>query len=382
MTKHKDILQAAICLNAAVSNTRLYAADHPQVMRYLEQTHAQLQDAMQRQAEITYLIIDDDVVVGNHALTSITPQLNQFVELLKQCAIERLTFTPEVSIDGLTRLVKDLAATGQEVVRSVPGITLGKIKVMGDTDAQADRELLAPEIKQKLAELEQFRNRSLDDIKDLYHQIGSDKQITALGLGEIVQGFLQGMLRNVNPLQMLAALKTSDEYTFTHAINVCILTMAQAEFIGIKGRMLYDIGIAGAMHDAGKMFVPDEILNKPDKLTNKEWAHMREHSAEGALYILRLEGIPKVAFLGALEHHIRFDGSGYPDLGGSWHPSVVSQMIAIADMFDAMRSRRPYKDPKPDGLIIKILREESGTAFNPQLVESFLRLIKPQEPPS
>jgi response regulator RpfG family c-di-GMP phosphodiesterase len=94
------------------------------------------------------------------------------------------------------------------------------------------------------------------------------------------------------------------------------------------------------------------------------------------MYILKLDGIPKLAFLAALEHHIRYDGTGYPNLGKNWRPNIVSQMIAIADMFDAMRSRRSYKEPKPDELIIKILQQESGTAFNPQLTRNFVRLLK------
>ena len=370
------MLQVVTSLNAAVANTRLYAADHPQVVRYLERTHDQLRTVFKVRPQLTFLIVDDDVVVDNHVLTSTTPQLDQFVALLKQCAIERITLSPDVSIEGLSQLMMDLAATNQEVVRSAPGITLGKVKVLSEEELEAQREMFRPEIKDKLAALEEYRGRSLVDIKDLYDQIKTTKPISRHGLGEIVQGFMRGMLRNINPLQMLASLKTSDEYTFTHAINVCILTMAQAEFIGIKGDMLYDIGIAASMHDAGKMFIPDDILNKPDKLTDEEWEHMRDHSAHGAHYILKLDGIPKLAFLAALEHHIRYDGSGYPNLGRNWRPNIVSQMIAIADMFDAMRSRRPYKDPKPDSLIIKILREESGTSFNPKLVDNFLRLIK------
>ena len=373
---HKEILQVVTYLNAAVSNMRLYAADHPQVASNIERTNRQLQAILQEQSNITFLIVDDDLVVDNHALTNTTPQLDQFVVMLKQCAVERVTFTREVSADGLYQLVEDLSAAGSEAVHSAPGITLGKVKVLSEADLEAQRELLTPEIQDKLSALEAYRDRSLDDIRDLYHQIKSAKQISRHGLGEIVTGFLQGMLYNVNPLQMLASLKTSDEYTFTHAINVCILTMAQAEALGIIGDKLYDIGIAASMHDAGKMFVSDDILNKPDKLTDEEWEHMRDHSAHGARYILKLDGIPKLAFLAALEHHIRYDGSGYPHLGKNWQPNIVSQMIAIADMFDAMRSRRPYKEPKPDELIMKILIEESGTSFNPQLVRNFLRLIK------
>jgi HD-GYP domain-containing protein (c-di-GMP phosphodiesterase class II) len=370
------MLQVVASLNAAIANTRLYAADHPQVIRYLERTYDQLKAVFKERPQLTFLIVDDDVVVDNQVLTSATPQLDQFVALLKQCAIERITLTREVSIEGLYQLMMDLAATSQEVVRSAPGITLGKVKVLSEKELEAQREMFKPEIKDKLVALEEYRGLCLDDIKNLYDQIKTTKPISRHGLREIVQGFIQGMLRNINPLQMLASLKTSDEYTYTHAINVCILTMAQAEFIGIKGDALRDIGIAASMHDAGKMFISDEILNKPDKLTDEEWEHMRNHSAHGALYILKLDGIPKLAFLAALEHHIRYDGSGYPDLGKDWRPNIVSQMIAIADMFDAMRSRRPYKAPKPDSLIIKILRNESGTCFNPKLVDNFLELIK------
>ena len=376
MKDSMDMLQVVAGLNAAVSNTRLYAAGHPQVVRHLEQTHGLLRQVMKKQPDLTFLIVDDDVVVDNQALTTTTPQLDQFVTLLQQCAVERITFSQEVSVEGLTQLVMDLAGMGEEAVRSAPGITLGKVKVLSQEELEVRKMMLSPELKERLEALEAHRDVSLEHIKDLYHHIKSTREVTRHGLGEMVQGFLQGMLRNVNPLQMLAALKSSDEYTFTHAINVCILTMAQAESLGISGDLLHDIGIAASMHDAGKMFVPDEILNKPDKLTDAEWHHMRAHSAHGALYILKLKGIPKLAFLGALEHHIRYDGTGYPDLGSKWRPNVVSQMIAIADLFDAMRSRRPYKKAKPDAKVIKILRQESGSSFNPKLVENFLKLIK------
>ncbi len=376
MKQETEILQVVACLNGAVSNTRLYAADHPQVARYLKRAHGQLRQVLASQSDITFVIVDDDVVVDNQALTSKTPQLAQFVQMLNQCAIERLTFSPHVTLEELVQVVGDLASSDQEVFRSTPGITLGKVRVQIKPDPGRFEAALTPEARQRLKDLALLQQRSLDDLKDLYHQMQSCREISTFGLAEMVRGFLEGMLRNVNPLKMLASLKSSDEYTFTHAINVCILTMAQAESLGITGRILHDIGIAAAMHDAGKIFVSDDILNKPDKLTDEEWRHMRSHAAQGAQYILRQEGIPKLAFLAALEHHIRYDGAGYPDLGKTWRPNIVSQMIAIADVFDAMRSRRPYKEPKPDVQIMKILEEESGRAFNPELVQNFLRLTK------
>ena len=376
MTMEKEILQLVTCLNGAVANTRLYQADHPQVVRYLQRAYEQLRQVLEVQPEITFLIVDDELVVDHQVLTAKSPYVNQFVHLLKQSAIERLTFTDQIAFNELAQLVGDIASSDQKVVRSTTGIKLGKIRLQTGTGADGRQFETSPETRERLQALAALRQRSLDEVKDLFHQIRTSREISPLGLDEMVQGFLQGMLSNVNPLQMLASLKSADDYTFTHAINVCILTMAQAESLGVNGTKLRDIGIAASMHDAGKMFVPEEILNKPDKLSREEWRHMQEHSAQGAQYILRLEGIPKLAFLAALEHHIRYDGTGYPDLGRGWRPNIVSQMIAVADVFDAMRSRRPYKEPKPDGVIVKILREESGTSFNPRLVLNFLKMIK------
>ncbi|MEJ2039345.1 MAG: hypothetical protein P8X55_10465 [Desulfosarcinaceae bacterium] len=100
-----DILQVATCLNGAVSNTRLYAADHPQVLRYLERAYDQLQRVLKSQSTLTFLVVEDEVIIDNRAVTTRTPQLEQFVQLLKQGAIERLTFSSDVTIQELTQLV-------------------------------------------------------------------------------------------------------------------------------------------------------------------------------------------------------------------------------------------------------------------------------------
>jgi HD-GYP domain-containing protein (c-di-GMP phosphodiesterase class II) len=211
------------------------------------------------------------------------------------------------------------------------------------------------------------------------------QQIDLRGVDDLLKAFIKGFSEGINPITLLASLKSSDEYTFTHVVNVCILTMSQAETLGFTGEHLYQIGIASVLHDVGKLYVPDGIINKPGKLTSKEREIIETHTTQGAKYIIGIGNMPKLAVLGALEHHIKFDGSGYPTIKGGWEPNIVSQMIAIADVFDAMRSRRAYSEPKPQEKIVSILKQESGTSFNPTLVKNFLRLIsekKPASPPS
>jgi HD-GYP domain-containing protein (c-di-GMP phosphodiesterase class II) len=195
------------------------------------------------------------------------------------------------------------------------------------------------------------------------------------GVGDMVKAFIGGFARGLNPLGLLASLKSSDEYTFTHVVNVCILTMSQAESLGIAGQHLYNIGISSVMHDVGKLFIPEEILNKPGALTVQERQVIESHTVLGAQYLLRMKDIPHLAVLGALEHHLKYDGSGYPKLSAAWKPNIASQMIAVADVFDALRSRRSYSEPMSMKVAVKILTEEKGTTFHPILVDNFLKLI-------
>ena len=111
---------------------------------------------------------------------------------------------------------------------------------------------------------------------------------------------------------------------------------------------------------------PEEIINKPGNLDAEERKVIETHTTEGAKYIIGLKDMPKLAVLGALEHHIHYDGSGYPSIKGGWRPNIVSQIIAIADVFDALRSPRVYKDAMPMQKIIAILQKESGTTFFPK----------------
>lgn len=368
-----DLVRVMAYINAAVANCRLYTADHPQVTRHLDLAEKALQAALEEKKQLTFIIVDDEVVVDSRPLSTKSPHPAQFSRMLRQNGIERITFTQVLTRDQLDELIRNLADAEKAVLRSSPGIRLGKVQVRSAADT---RGFLHPDVLEKLYQLDLLGDKPWDEMRALFDQIKNARKSPQKELDQVIRRFIQGMLLNINPLDLLSALKTSDEYTYTHAINVCLLTLAQAEKLGIQGQKLYEIGIAAAMHDAGKMFVPDEVLNKPGKLDDKEWGLMRHHTVRGARYVLRMEGLPKLAFIGALEHHIRYDGSGYPALEKGWRPNIVSQMIAVADIFDAMRSRRPYQDPKPDETIVKILVDESGTSFNPYLVQNFLRIVR------
>jgi len=374
---YHEISQVIIQFIAAISNIRLYGSAHPQVRQCIEKAYGGLTSLLQGRSEVTFFIIGDDIVADNKSLPSGGHLTIKFITLLRDFGIERLTFLAGLKQDELDRLIRDLASPEADSICTGPHIKLGRVEIRLNEDESGAAAMTGSE-REAIQMAAELQGTHLDHVKELYRMAKRHGKINILGIEDVIKSFIECFRRGINPLRLLTALKSSDEYTFTHVVNVCILTMAQAEALGLGNEHLHQIGIASALHDIGKLFIPEEILNKPGALTQDERAVVETHSVKGARYIMSLDKIPKLAILGALEHHIKYDGTGYPKVIGQWSPNIISQIIAISDVFDALRSKRPYSDPKPQEVIMKIIQEEKGRAFNPQLVESFLKLITPR----
>ena len=191
----------------------------------------------------------------------------------------------------------------------------------------------------------------------------------------MIDGLAQAVAQNRTALLALTTLKNYDNYTFTHMVNVSILTMGQARGLGIDGPLLREFGLAALMHDIGKVRTPIEILNKPDKLTDDEFTIMKRHVVDGAEILRMTPDVPALAPVVAFEHHLRTDGSGYPS--GVTRPSlnVGTMLCSIADVYDAMRSQRSYQQSFPTDRILAVLKRNDGKQFDQHLVRRFVQLI-------
>ncbi len=387
---HEGLSRVISQLTAAVTNTSLYSPTHPQVAQYVGKAHVVLEEILHQKPEITLLLIGNDLVADNRQIESsgAASYVKNFIRILKKHAIERISFIAGLPKEELQGLIQDLASPDTLSVRSTSFIKLGKVELRivrpderpftAGSDAASNADPVSasdapPEVMQELLAL---TVEELDHLKELYLNAKRHKKIDVRSVDDMVKGFIQGFRQEINPLSLLASLKSANEYTFTHVTNVCILTMSLAENLGFQGEHLHKIGVAALLHDIGKIFIPDEILSKPSMLTPDERKNIETHTVKGARYLMGIEGIPKLAVLAALEHHQKFDGKGYPSMKGGWTPNIVSQLIGVADVFDAMRSRRSYQEPKPIEVIESVLTKGKGASFNPMVVDRFLGMIK------
>jgi HD-GYP domain-containing protein (c-di-GMP phosphodiesterase class II) len=355
---------------AAVQNTGMYPDDHPQVLSHIREAHSLLGELLKKRRAVTILLIGKNLMVDNRNLVIASTHEAAFIRILKRRAIERMSFIAGLPFNQLEELIRNLASSSTSTLHSTRYIKLGKLEFKDqeesivdlsgeDTDSTVDLGTKPPE----------------ERIREIYENALKYKSIDMNRVDELVLQFMNSIRKETNPLKLLSEIKSSDEYTFIHTANVGIMTIFLAESIGFKGFHLNDIGIAAILHDVGKISTPKNILSKQGPLTSDEWSLMEQHPIKGAMSLMEVKGVKNLAILAAMEHHIKYDGTGYPRIKGGWITNIVTQMITIADVFDALRTMRPYRDPMPQHKIEEIMEKESGTTFNPYLVQRFMKLI-------
>ena len=152
--------------------------------------------------------------------------------------------------------------------------------------------------------------------------------------------------------------------------------MGLAETLGFRSQDVRAIGVAGLLHDVGKVRIPLEILTKPGKLTEEERAIMNHHPVEGARFLMQSDDDLGLAATVAYEHHILINGGGYPKLHYPRDCAVASQLVHVCDVFDALSTKRPYRDAWPIEDTLAYLEVRAGTEFDADLVAAFVRTMR------
>ena len=190
----------------------------------------------------------------------------------------------------------------------------------------------------------------------------------------LVEDISASVLRNPGALISLARLKTADDYSYMHSVAVCALMVALALQLGWSEDEVRHAGLAGLLHDIGKAVIPNEILNKPGKLTESEFAVVRKHSELGHAMLLESSGVTAPVLEVVLHHHERFDGKGYPHRLGGERISALARAGAICDVYDAITSNRPYKAGWDPAESVERMAGWTGQ-FDPLMFSAFVQSL-------
>jgi putative nucleotidyltransferase with HDIG domain len=357
-------------LAASVRSAQLYSPGHPIIGRNLESLSAAFQLLHGLQPAVTIGLVGDEVIVDDMPMAK-ADALGPFVRRLQQAGVERITVDRGVTLEGITEFlaaITTIDVRDGDDTHAFP--TIAHIRVGRVTVEQRVEGSLTD-----MATIKRLYSDAVSVAGDVWDSAQTEGHPDATAARSMIDGLAQAVAQNRTALLALTTLKNYDNYTFTHMVNVSILTMGQARGLGIDGPLLREFGLAALMHDIGKVRTPLDILNKPDKLTDDEFVIMKRHVVDGAEILRMTPDVPALAPVVAFEHHLRVDGSGYPNGVARSALNIGTMLCSIADVYDAMRSQRHYQKAFPTDRILAVLKRNDGTQFDQHLVRRFVQLI-------
>ena len=254
-----------------------------------------------------------------------------------------------------------------------------------ESEAQVDEELSqAPEVQRETAPVPASAEfvraakicaQSKRAVTSMFQEARMGKAVDTIGAQKLVEEITDSVSRNPGALISLARLKTADDYTYMHSVAVCALMIALARQLDLDEELTQRLGIAGLLHDLGKALMPMDVLNKPGKLTDEEFAIIKTHPEEGYKLLLASTGADDIALDVVLHHHEKTDGSGYPKRLKNEEISLHAKMGAVCDVYDAITSNRPYKAGWDPAESLRRMAEWSNGHFDPTVFQAFVKSL-------
>jgi len=366
-------------LGQSLAAMALYPGGHPARERAVDASFEQLEELARSEAQPQFSFLDGEVIYRRQILRELTGW--EWGKRLATAGVQRVEF-----LDGATR--EEYAGWLEELQQLLGGETL---------DTAEARQLVVRHIRYGAVEVRTETSGSpavepgaepvavpdlgaeVEAIRWIHGEVADLGHLPLVEAEAVVRSLAVAMHSQSEIRLPLLQLKTFDQYTTTHSSNVSVLAMAITEYLGLGSLAIRTFGVAGLLHDLGKVRIPKEILVKPGQFTDEERAVMQRHPVDGARIIIEQEARLDLAAFVAYEHHLMLNGSGYPVLRYPREAHYASKVVHVCDVYDALCTDRPYRAAWTSERALGYLAERSGTEFDPELVDAFTRMIREWE---
>ncbi len=372
----EKIKTALLNLSSAIQAGKIYSKDHPSFQEFIIRAFKALHEVLPRKKELVIGIVEDELAWEGEIFFSLSQKLNALVLYLQEKNIERVVFLPDLTEEELSSFVlflidreKKGVADAHEYLTAlgVRNIRAGKIRALATQQAVAEDASMTKKKR---------KNKTVRNVSQIIENVLNEEDVDYLELKFNVLNYMEDYLGRRQELVDLVSIKKKDLTTFLHLLNVSIICMFVSSKLGYSQEDVLDLGIAGLFHDIGKLAISRRILKKSTKLDEDEFYKMKHHTTQGAAILVKYtHAVGKLPAVVAYEHHLRHDMKGYPRPAYPRKPHTVSMLVSMCDVYDALAQRRSYKKDFPPKKIYNIMMDGKGTSFEPELLESFFRVL-------
>jgi HD-GYP domain-containing protein (c-di-GMP phosphodiesterase class II) len=287
------------------------------------------------------------------------------IKTLQECGIDEVWIDTDKGLDVE-------AATASHSEDSANKIVDSKLREVLLSQPNPDQPV---SLQEELEQARNIHNRAINTVTSMFQEARMGKAIQLQEVGTLVDDISQSISRNPEAFLSLSRLKNKDNYTYLHSVAVCGLMIALGKRMKLDQSLLKDLGMSGLLHDVGKMMIPDEVLNKPGRLTDEEFATIKNHPQLGWEILQGSQGVCDMALDVCLHHHERVDGKGYPEKLSGKALSLFARMAAICDVYDAITSVRCYKPGWDPAEAIRKMAEWQEGQYDTKVFHAFVKTI-------
>lgn len=281
-------------------------------------------------------------------------------------------------------LLKSGVVLTDSILKKIKDFKILSLYIIDEYSSYEIEDIIKPELRQKsisiinetfcdiqrLASTNNFEKRSMKDYTNREKKYFNS-------INKVAEELLDNVLSNKHVLLSLVDIKSMDTYTYSHSVNVAVISIVLGISLKLSKRNLFYLCIGALIHDIGKSFIPNEILQKPGSLTSEEFKVVKEHSVQGYKFLGESFNLSSQIKMIVLQHHERFDGLGYPNGTSGKQISYLARIVSIADVYDALTSDRPYKRAMCPNDVLEYLMSNAGTLFDYDMINAFCKIVIP-----
>jgi HD-GYP domain-containing protein (c-di-GMP phosphodiesterase class II) len=372
-----NALRLITLFSGAVKGIAFYPPSHPAIRQPLMELYKILTAALSREDHVSWGLIDGIMFFDDHLFIAPSAAIADLTDRMMEKEISRITATSSLSFDELEAFVKLFSSKGvrfEDLSRQMAEAGIARITLVRHGDENFNQADDGREADLEGDHVATY-NRALTAIRTICRDIERGRIPNSAPLIEVIDQMAGITMQEPAALLGLTMIKDYDNYTFNHCVNVGVLSMALGSTLGLNDTSVRDLGIAGQLHDIGKTMIPKAILNKPGKLSSDEFDEMKRHPELGSKIVREMAGLSPLISSIVLGHHLHCNRSGYPEWASKLPFDRMTDIIAIADTYDAITTLRVYQHPVNPRTALNEMQKLADTILDGAIVGSFVAMM-------